>query len=265
MIPLKDYNPTENFPFVTVLLIGACLWVYFFLQPTGQATFVQRTAQEQEQEIVWTVRNAAIPCELVKGRPLTNVELRDTFVRGDSTACQDTPVGETFAPQKNVYFAALVSMFLHGGLLHLLGNMLFLWVFGNNIEDRLRPWWYVVFYLAGGIAATLAHVALDPDSTVPVVGASGAIAAVMGAYLVLFPNAPILSVVPIFLFGFLTEISAKWLLGFWLVSQFFISPNSGVAWAAHVGGFVFGAVVALALRERLRPPRRPAGWEYGAA
>ncbi len=265
MIPLKDYNPTEHFPVVTLLLIGACLWVYFFLQPTGQATFMQRTAQEQEQEIVWTVRNAAIPCELVKGRPLTDVELRNTFVRGDTTACQDTPVGETFAPDKNVYVAALVSMFLHGGLLHLLGNMLFLWVFGNNIEDRLRPWWYVVFYLAGGVAATLAHVALDPGSTVPVVGASGAIAAVMGAYLVLFPNAPILSIVPIFLFGFLAQISAKWLLGFWFVSQFFLSPNSGVAWAAHVGGFVFGAVVALALRERLQPPRRPAGWEYGTA
>ncbi|HEX2272653.1 MAG TPA: rhomboid family intramembrane serine protease [Acidimicrobiales bacterium] len=261
MIPLKDYNPTTTFPFVTVLLIGACVWIYFFVQPSGQSTFVQRTAQDEREEIVWTLQNAAIPCELVHGRPLTDEEVEDTFLEGDPTACSDDPRGQAFAPGKNVYLAALVSMFLHGGLLHLGGNMLFLWVFGNNIEDRLRPWWYVAFYLAGGIVATLAHVVLDPDSTVPVVGASGAIAAVMGAYLVLFPNAPILSIVPIFFLGFFTEISAKWLLGFWFVSQFFLSPNSGVAWAAHVGGFVFGALVALALREQLRPPREAVGWE----
>ena len=260
MIPLKDYNPTTNFPVVTLLLIGACVWIYFFVQPSGQGVFVERTAGEQVEEIRWTVRNAAIPCELVKGRPLTDAELVETFGEGDTTACMDEPFGETFAPGKNVYLAALLSMFLHGGLLHLGGNMLFLWVFGNNIEDRFRPWWYIVFYLVGGIAATLAHVVLEPDSTVPVVGASGAIAAVMGAYLVLFPNAPILSVVPIFLFGFLTEISAKWLLGFWLISQFFISPNSGVAWAAHVGGFVFGVVVALAFRGPLLASQPTPGW-----
>ena len=260
MIPLKDYNPTTRFPFVTLVVIGACVWIYFFVQPSGQSAFVERTAKDQVEEIRWTVRNAAIPCELVKGRPLTDLELVETFEEGDTTACEDDPSGDTFAPDKNVYLAALWSMFLHGGLLHLAGNMLFLWVFGNNIEDRLRPGWYVAFYLAGGVAATLAHVVLQPDSTVPVVGASGAIAAVMGAYLVLFPNAPILSIVPIFLFGFLTEISAKWLLGFWFVSQFFINPNSGVAWAAHVGGFVFGALVALAFREQLRPPRGNVHW-----
>ncbi|HWC11741.1 MAG TPA: rhomboid family intramembrane serine protease [Acidimicrobiales bacterium] len=260
MIPLKDYNPTTSFPVVTLVLIGACVWIYFFVQPSGQGAFVERTAREQVEEIRWTVRNAAIPCELVQGRPLTDGEVIDTFGDGDSTACRDDRSGDTFAPGKNVYLAALLSMFLHGGLLHLGGNMLFLWVFGNNIEDRLRPWWYVVFYLAGGIAATVAHVALEPTSTVPVVGASGAIAAVMGAYLVLFPNAPILSIVPIFFFGFFAEISAKWLLGFWFVSQFFVSPNSGVAWAAHVGGFVFGVVVALVFRDRLVPPRPAPGW-----
>jgi rhomboid family protein len=145
--------------------------------------------------------------------------------------------------------------------LHLAGNMLFLWVFGNNIEDRMRPLGYLLFYLAGGVVATLAHVVLEPHSTVPMVGASGAIAAVMGAYLVLFPNAPILSVIPIFFIGVLQEIPAKWLLGLWFVTQFLISPNSGVAWAAHVGGFVFGVLVTLPLRERLRPPRRHPVWE----
>jgi membrane associated rhomboid family serine protease len=101
-------------------------------------------------------------------------------------------------------------------------------------------------------------VAVAPNSTVPVVGASGAIAAVMGAYLVLFPNAQILAIVPIFLFGVISELPAKWVLGFWFISQFFITPNSGVAWAAHVGGFVFGMLVALALRDRLRSPRQAA-------
>ncbi|MDQ4131796.1 MAG: rhomboid family intramembrane serine protease [Actinomycetota bacterium] len=256
MIPLKDYNPTTRFAWVTLLLIGACLWVYFVVQPSGQSGFVDPSPEEQGEEIEWTVRHAAIPCELVQGRPLTERELIQTFAQGDTTACTDTPRGVSFAEDKNVYLAALWSIFLHGGLLHLAGNMLFLWVFGNNIEDRLGPVAFIAFYVVGGVVATLAHVMLEPDSTVPVVGASGAIAAVMGAYLVLFPNARILSFVPIFFFGFLAEISAKWLLGFWFVSQFFISPNSGVAWAAHVGGFAFGVLVALALRDRLRPPRR---------
>jgi membrane associated rhomboid family serine protease len=124
----------------------------------------------------------------------------------------------------------------------------------------MRPWGYLLFYFLGGVVASLAHVALDPRSTVPVLGASGAIAAVMGAYLVLFPNVPILSVVPLFVFGFLAEVPAKWVLGFWFVSQFFISPNSGVAWAAHVGGFLFGALVAFVWRDKLRPPRRRPAW-----
>ncbi|MEW6475486.1 MAG: rhomboid family intramembrane serine protease [Actinomycetota bacterium] len=256
MIPLKDRNPTSRFAFVTALLIAACIWIFFFVQPSGQQVLMGSTAGEPVEEITWTLRNAAVPCELTQGRPLTVPEVVRTFNYGDTTACLDQPVGRDFAPRKNVYLAVLFSMFLHGGLLHLFGNMLFLWVFGNNIEDRMRPLGYLLFYLAGGLAATLAHVAVAPDSTVPVVGASGAIAAVMGAYLVLFPNVPILTVVPIFLFGMLAELPAKWVLGFWFFSQFLISPNSGVAWAAHVGGFVFGMLVALPLRDRLRPPRR---------
>ena len=254
MLPLKDYNPTERLPWVTILLIATNLVVFLL---------VQRPYDRGLNSAEFSYHYAAIPCELTVGRPLSLGEARRTIRLGDNEACDRTSQGDDAPPVfpgKQVYLAVIYSMFLHGGWLHIGGNMLFLWVFGNNIEDRLRPWWYLVFYLAGGVAATLAHVALQPDSTVPVVGASGAIAAVMGAYLVLFPNAPILSVVPVFLFGFLAEISAKWLLGFWFISQFFISPNSGVAWAAHVGGFVFGALVALAFRDRLRPPRTALGW-----
>ncbi len=145
-------------------------------------------------------------------------------------------------------------MFLHGSLLHIAGNMLFLWIFGNNIEDRMGIGGYIGFYLLAGLVASAAHILVQPDSTVPVVGASGAIAGVMGAYLVLFPNVKIRSLIIVFIILF-RDISAKWLLGIWFVTQFFTSPNAGVAWVAHVGGFAFGALVALMLRDRLRPSR----------
>jgi membrane associated rhomboid family serine protease len=194
-------------------------------------------------------------------------EVVATYRLGDGSACG---VGSEASPPydagKNVWLAVVVSMFLHGGVMHIAGNMLFLWVFGNNIEDRLGKLGFALFYLVGGFAAIAAHVAVDPASTVPVVGASGAIAAVMGAYLVWFPNAPVRTVV-IFYFITIMDIRAKWLLGFWLVLQFFTSPNAGVAWVAHVGGFVFGVLVALALRGIGRrqdaarlPGDGPAGW-----
>jgi membrane associated rhomboid family serine protease len=140
--------------------------------------------------------------------------------------------------------------------------MLFLWIFGNNIEDRLGPVRFLAFYVVGGVVATLAHVLLNLDSTVPMVGASGAIAAVMGAYLVWFPDAPVRTALFFFLIT-VVRIRAKWVLGFWFVLQFFTSPNSGVAWAAHVGGFVFGVLVALLVRTN-RLARR-ALWTGGAS
>jgi membrane associated rhomboid family serine protease len=253
VLPIKDYNPTVRRPIVTLLIIAACTVIFFFVQPRQTDALFERTADVQFQQVEWTVRNAAIPCELWQGRPLTVQEVRETFLGGDTTACETHSSGPPFAPHKNVYLAVLLSMFLHGGLLHLAGNMLFLWVFGNNIEDRMRPLGYTIFYLVGGLVATATYVALNPNSSVPLVGASGAIAAVMGAYLVLFPAAPVLSIVVILP----VLVPASWLLGLWFVLQFFVGPNSGIAWAAHVGGFVFGAVVAFMLRGRLRPPRQP--------
>ena len=158
-------------------------------------------------------------------------------------------------------------MFLHGSIAHLAGNLLFLWIFGNNIEDRLGRVRFLGFYLVGGVVATLTHVLLDVQSTIPMVGASGAIAAVMGAYLMWFPDAPVRTA--IFLgIPWIVRIRAKWVLWLWFVLQFLTSPNSGVAWAAHVGGFVFGMVVGLLIRvvprpppggDGPRPPRRPVG------
>ncbi len=248
MLPLKDYNPTLRFPVVTLVLIAINVGVYFFVQrPFDEGTSQDRFAFEV----------AAIPCEVVQGRPLTEDEVVRTLRFEDETACDRSSTDEDDAvfPNKSVWLALLYSMFLHGSLLHLGGNMLFLWIFGNNIEDRMRIPGYIGFYLLAGLAASAAHVLVQPDSTIPVVGASGAIAGVMGAYLVLFPNVRIRSLLILFVIVLFRDIPAKWLLGAWFVIQFFTSPDEGVAWLAHVGGFVFGALVALFLRERLRPSR----------
>jgi membrane associated rhomboid family serine protease len=183
----------------------------------------------------------------VEGRPLGIDEVADTFSAGDDTACADGGAGTPLYPGKSVLLAVVTSMFLHGGLLHLAGNMLFLWIFGNNIEDRLGHLRYLAFYLAAGVVATLAHIAVQPDSTVPVVGASGAIAGVMGAYLVWFPKARVTTLFIFFVILF-RQVQARWVLGIWFLSQFLVNPNDGVAWMAHVGGFVFGALVALLVR-----------------
>jgi membrane associated rhomboid family serine protease len=148
----------------------------------------------------------------------------------------------------------IYSMFLHGSFLHLAGNMLFLWVFGNNVEDHMTPIGFLLFYLAVGILAMVAHVLPDTGSTTPVIGASGAIAGVMGAYLVLWPRARILTFVPLFLF-FVAYLPAGLVLALWFGLQFLTNPNSGVAWVAHVGGFAAGALIALALRGIFGPPR----------
>ncbi|MGI8809010.1 MAG: rhomboid family intramembrane serine protease [Acidimicrobiales bacterium] len=249
MIPLKDYNPTRRFPVVTLVLIALNVGVYFF---------VQRPFDENTSQAKFSYEVAAIPCEVVQGRPLTEEEVIQTLELDDDSACQEaTPEDRKVFPNKSVWLALLYSMFLHGGLLHLGGNMLFLWIFGNNIEDRMGVPGYLGFYLLAGLVASAAHILVQPDSTIPVVGASGAIAGVMGAYLVLFPNVKIRSLLILFVIVLFRDIPAKWLLGVWFVFQFFTSADEGVAWVAHVGGFAFGALVALFLRERLRPSRVP--------
>ncbi len=252
MLPLKDYNPTERVPWVTVLLIATNVAIFLL---------VQRPYDRGLNSAEFSYHYAAIPCELTVGRPLNLDEARRTLRFGQNDACERgaaATASRPVFPGKQVYLAVLYSMFLHGSWLHIGGNMLFLWVFGNNIEDRMGPLPYLAFYVLAGLAAAAAHVAVQPNSTVPVVGASGAVAGVMGAYLVLFPNVAIRSLL-LFVIVLFRDIPAKWLLGFWFVSQFFINPAEGVAWVAHVGGFVFGALVALVLRDRLRPERvRPA-------
>jgi membrane associated rhomboid family serine protease len=254
MLPLKDENPTHRTPVVTVLIIVACLWVYFGWQPSlGPQDTVDVPTPEGvlvfDGASAFAFENAAIPCEVVRGRPLNVDEMVETFerTRPDESTCSSS-AGSAVFPDKSVWLALITSMFLHGSLLHLGGNLLFLWIFGNNIEDHLGHVRFLLFYLIGGLVASAAHIGLNLESTIPVVGASGAIAAVMGAYLVWFPDAPVRTVVILVFFVTFVDLRAKWLLGFWLVSQFFTNPNSGVAWGAHVGGFVFGVVIGLIVR-----------------
>jgi membrane associated rhomboid family serine protease len=247
MIPMADENPVRGVPVVTLLLIAACIVVYFAVQPTGTPGLdwtgvVERSDQE---DLRFVVDNAAIPCELVEMRPLTEREYEATFGdRHDHSAC-GAGGRRAHSPGKVVLLGLLVTMFLHGSVAHLFGNMLFLWVFGNNVERR-RGWWrYLLLYLVGGVVATGAHVAVDPQSTVPVVGASGAIAAVMGAYLVCWPTARIKTII---VFGpvLLRKVEAIWLLLVWLGTQLLlVTGDSDIAWAAHLGGFAFGVAVGL--------------------
>ncbi len=263
MIPLRDHNPTRSKPIVTRALFLITIAVFVVLQPrNGSPALVElrppdrsraneRVSEPPVLEDEFLYWQAAVPCEILANVPLDQVEI-EAVLNGRINECVRAPrdVGVVF-PSKHPAVSILVSMFLHGGWLHLLGNMLFLWIFANNVEDRFGRVRFLLFYVASGIVATLTHVASDPDSLVPVVGASGAIAGVMGAYLVLFPRARVTSVLA-FLPVFPIRVPAWFLLGLWFLSQFWVNPNDGVAWVAHVGGFVFGVFVTAIVRSRLR-------------
>ncbi len=228
MFPIRDLNPTRIRPIVTVALIAANIAVFFFWQPSGTG----REATEFAYE------NAAIACELTTREPLSLDEINTDVCRNDGAA--------GFFPDKNVYLAGLLSMFLHGGIFHLLSNMWFLWIFGNNVEEAFGSVPYLAFYVVTGIAATAAFVIFNPASTSPLVGASGAIAGVLGAYLVLFPTHRVLS----WFFFIYVPIPALFFLGIWFFSQFGVQDEA-VAWHAHVGGFAAGILITMPLRQSL--------------
>ncbi|HUQ44471.1 MAG TPA: rhomboid family intramembrane serine protease [Candidatus Limnocylindria bacterium] len=224
MIPLRDRNPTRKTPIVTFALIGACF--------------------------------AAFAIELSVTASGGDAALEGFFEQWGAV-----PADITSALERGDYFGQalvgmLTSMFLHGGWLHLLGNMLFLWIFGNNVEDRIGKLPYLLFYVVGGIAAALTQVVIDPRSEIPLVGASGAIAAALGAYIVLFPGARILSLVFLGFFYQLLEVPALVVLGYWFVLQLIsgfgglgaASADGGVAFFAHIGGFVAGLAVGFVVR-----------------
>jgi membrane associated rhomboid family serine protease len=251
VIPVHDVNPVRRTPWVTYLLIAANI-VVFLLTPAATIAGVGGVAPADVcRQQAFYDHYAAIPRELIHNEPLPAVP---TGAVGPGPSCVIGPPGY----HKEPALSALFAMFLHGSWLHLLGNMLFLWVFGNNVEDRFGRLKYLLFYLICGYAATYGFALLNADSTQTLVGASGAIAGVLGAYLVLYPRARVWSLVPI-LFFIPLRLPAWLVLGLWFVIQWFYSAGFGmsgageVAYFAHVFGFVVGMVLALPFLKR-KPP-----------
>lgn len=211
MIPIRDTTPCKNYPVVNSTIIA--LNILLYLAQIGQGEELYRFL----------------------------------YTYGLVPARYSVPHVTSFFTTGQQLFSLVSFMFLHGGFLHLLGNMWSLYIFGDNVEDRLGPFRYIVFYLLCGMASGFSHLLLNLNSNVPVIGASGAIAGVMGAYFILYPNARILTFIPIFFIPYFVEIPAFIFLGFWLLLQFFYAAGShgnvsGIAWWAHIGGFIFGII-----------------------
>lgn len=258
VLPVHDLNPVRRTPWLTYLLVAVNVVVFLFT-PAAANTGVETLSLAElcEQEAFYH-RYGAIPEEMIDNRPLPVAPTGEVGVgRGGPGCVVDQP---TY--RKLPVLSVLYAMFLHGGWLHLLGNMLFLWVFGNNVEDRLGRLRFLLFYLLAGYVAGYGFAALNADATVPLVGASGAVAGVLGAYLVFFPRAKVWSLVPVLLFLPL-RLPAWFVLGLWFVLQwayssgYATSPAGSVAYLAHVLGFVFGLLAAVPmLKRRPRYPHR---------
>jgi membrane associated rhomboid family serine protease len=244
MIPIRDDVPSRTVPFVTVLLIVVNTLFFLFELTMGERTLVR------------FIRESAV---------VPSVFSRHS---GDSSLAIVVT-----ALDPSLEARVFLSMFLHGGWAHLLGNMLYLWIFGDNVEDRMGHGRYLVFYLLCGWVATYAHILSNPASKLPSIGASGAIAGVLGAYLALFPRARVVTLVPLGFFWPMVQLPAVLFLGFWFVQQFLIGAmasfsaepgqSGGVAWWAHIGGFLAGLLlVGLFQNPKRRPPPRNGWWEY---
>jgi membrane associated rhomboid family serine protease len=243
MFPYKDENPTVLTPYVTVGIIALNVLAWIVVQGFGMAEPLVRSV-----------------CEL----GLVPGELLRTAVPGSGTAL--APGVICIVDPEPSYITLVTSMFLHGGWFHLIGNMMFLWVFGNNIEDAMGHVRFVFFYLIGGLAAAAAQMAMNPTSTVPMVGASGAVSAVLGAYLLLYPRVPIHTFVFLGLFATTIRLPAYVMLGYWIVLQVLGGLPSlagmdrgGVAFFAHIGGFAAGLVLVKVFETREHLERRRGG------
>jgi membrane associated rhomboid family serine protease len=243
VFPLRDNIPTDRFPVVTLVLIVLNVIAYFFWQKGG-ITLGDPSSQHYLDNLV---DYGVIPYEVT--HPGDHCEL----VQSGAIACEGQPgVTGTAAPQPATWITLFTSMFMHGGLLHLGGNMLFLWIFGNNVEDSMGPLKFIVFYVLGGLAADAGQIIFSANSTVPTIGASGAVAAVLGGYLLLFPRARVVTLVFIIFFFTIIELPAIVFLGIWILQQglfaYFdlLQPaggGGGVAYFAHIGGFLFGLLL----------------------
>jgi membrane associated rhomboid family serine protease len=260
MIPLKDNIPLTRFPLITVALVAINIIAYLISIRHGGSLIGGPNTET-------VLHNAAIPYDFTHPGDYCTVLEAGRDELGNvvtETKCKHGP----YPGQVSTWVSAFTAMFLHGNILHIAGNMLFLAIFGPNVEDAMGRVRYTLFYLAGGLVALAAQVLVGPNSIAPTLGASGAIAAVLGGYIVLYPRARILSLVFIVFFVTIIEVPAVFLLGFWFLEQvYFGSANltnpvgggGGVAYFAHVGGFLFGlALIRLfAVQRKSEPPRYP--------
>jgi membrane associated rhomboid family serine protease len=255
VFPLKDNIPTERLAIVTIALIAINVVVYFLLQKGGFS------GGPDDIVVDW----GAIPYEFTHPG-------KECAIAGQAIACEGMPgVVGTAPDQPATWMTAVSSMFMHGSILHLGGNMLFLWIFGNNVEDAMGRVKFVGFYLLGGLAAIAAQIAIEPGSTAPTIGASGAVAAVLGGYILLYPRARVVTVIFIIFFFTIVELPALLILGFWFLQQvafgFYGVANpapgggGGVAYFAHIGGFAFGLLAIKLFASRRKdyspPPKYP--------
>jgi membrane associated rhomboid family serine protease len=286
MLPLKDNNPTSRFPIVTVGLIVVCVAVFIWQlnfpenQRLSEAGFghVDQSSLEYGA-IPYRITHTGVgDCdigavsEFAPGEFQAGVVCPGTVDYDEAVARSDANPGADLGPfqidQRPWWETLFTSMFMHGGWLHIAGNMLFLWVFGNNIEEKMGRLKFLLFYLLAGLIAVYTQAFIDPGSTAPTIGASGAIAGVLGAYALLFPRAKVLTLIFIIFFVTLVEIPALILLALWFILQFIPAlgqvavgsgGDQGVAYFAHVGGFVFGLAVAGAMLAVIRRRRTDPG------
>ncbi len=246
MIPLRDNIPTRRLPILTIALIAANVVMFFVFEEARLS--LEGTVLDERRVFDY----GAIPYEITN----PGEQCRPA---GEGIECG--PIGE----RPSTLLTLLTSMFMHGGLLHLAGNMLFLWIFGNNVEDSMGRARFLLFYVLGGLAAILAQTVADADSPVPTVGASGAVAAVLGGYALLYPRARVVTLVVIIFFITLIELPAVLVLGVWFLLQVLNSSaeqvgQGGVAYFAHIGGFVFGLLLIKVFANRYQrdyeAPRR---------
>ncbi len=248
MFPLKDDIPTRRFPVLTLGLVVANVIMFFFFQEAyfgSQETFDNRV-----------IEYGAIPYEI--SHPGDGCALSPD---GSQVLCEGQPGVAGEAPdQPPTWLTLFTSMFMHGGLLHLGGNMLFLWIFGNNIEDSMGRARFIAFYLLGGLVAVLAQTVIDPDVTTPTIGASGAIAAVLGGYALLYPRARVVTLLFIIIFFTIIELPALLVLAAWFALQAVsgvgalaepVAGGGGVAYFAHIGGFIFGLATIKLFADRV--------------
>jgi membrane associated rhomboid family serine protease len=270
LIPLKDNLPTDRFPVITVLIIAINVAVFLFFPGPTVSGEADSTKIVEYGAIPYRVTHPGKDCDLAAVREQVLTPQGPAVAETTRLVCEGTSEyrsaqaqgGLTKTDDAPMILTLFTSMFMHGGWLHIIFNMLFLWIFGNNIEDSMGRGRFIGFYLLGGLAAVFSQVAVSPDSQVPTVGASGAIAAVLGGYMLLYPRARVLTVLFLFFFLFV-EIPAVIMIGLWIFLQFLpaigqlatqeAGGQGGVAYFAHIGGFLFG-LAAIHLFARRRSP-----------